>query len=100
MNEKQADMIAMVREQIQTLERWNPGIKRVDPIRRSGRLQKVLIANRGEIAKRFFLSLKEEGIRSVAVVTDPDKGQTWYEMADEVVMIGGPLNYTHIPSII
>lgn len=100
MNDTQVDMIASIREQIQTLERWNPGIKRVDPARRSGKLQKVLIANRGEIAKRFFLSLKEEGIRSVAVVTDPDKGQTWYEMADEVVMIGGSLNYTHIPSII
>jgi acetyl/propionyl-CoA carboxylase alpha subunit/acetyl-CoA carboxylase carboxyltransferase component len=100
MNQLQTDMIASIREQIQNLERWNPGIKRVGPVRRPGKLQKVLIANRGEIAKRFFLSLKEEGIRSVAVVTDPDKGQTWYEMADEVVMIGSAMNYTHIPTII
>lgn len=100
MNEQETQTIAAIRDQIQILEKLNPGIKKTTPPRRSHTLQKVLIANRGEIAKRFFLSLKEEGIRSVAVVTDPDKGQTWYEMADEVVMIGGSANYTAIPGII
>ncbi len=51
------------------------------PKRRPHVLQKVLIANRGEIAKRFFLALHEESIPSVAVVTDPDKGQSWYEFS-------------------
>lgn len=64
------------------------------------RLQKVLVANRGEIAKRFFLSLHEEGIPSVAVVTNPDRGQSWYEFADEVVFIGDEDNYAAIPFII
>ncbi|PJZ68611.1 carbamoyl-phosphate synthase subunit L [Leptospira perolatii] len=62
---------------------------------RSGRLQKVLVANRGEIAKRFFLALHEEGIPTVAVVADPDKGQSWFEFADEVVYIGEAGNYTN-----
>ncbi len=63
--------------------------------KRTGRLQKVLIANRGEIAKRFFLSLHEEGISTVAIVTDPDKGQSWYDFADEVVFIGEHDNYSN-----
>ncbi|MBN2159545.1 MAG: hypothetical protein JW807_09125 [Spirochaetes bacterium] len=67
---------------------------------RSHRLQKVLVANRGEIAKRFFLALHEEGIPSVAVVTNPDRGQSWYEFADEVVFIGDQDNYASIPVII
>jgi len=68
--------------------------------KRNGKLQKVLIANRGEIAKRFFLSLHEEGITSTAVVTDPDKGQSWYDFADEVVFIGGHNNYSDPCTII
>ncbi|MCR9142855.1 MAG: carbamoyl-phosphate synthase subunit L [bacterium] len=67
---------------------------------RSGKLQKVLVANRGEIAKRFFQALHEKGIPSVAVVTEPDAGQSWYEFADEVVYIGEAANYTHIPTIV
>jgi acetyl/propionyl-CoA carboxylase alpha subunit/acetyl-CoA carboxylase carboxyltransferase component len=67
---------------------------------RSHLLQKVLVANRGEIAKRFFLALHEESIPSVAVVTDPDRGQSWYEFADEVVFIGAADHYARIPVII
>jgi len=68
--------------------------------KRDGNLQKVLVANRGEIAKKFFLTLHEEEIPSVAVVTDVDKGQSWYEFADEVIFIGDSANYTSIPTII
>ncbi len=67
---------------------------------RAHRLQKVVVANRGEIAKRFFLALHEEGIPSVGVVTNPDRGQSWYEFADEVIFIGDQENYTNIPVII
>ena len=63
-------------------------------------LGKVLVANRGEIAKRFFFALKEEGIGSVAVVADPDRGQSWYESADEVVYIGDAANYARGPVIL
>jgi acetyl/propionyl-CoA carboxylase alpha subunit/acetyl-CoA carboxylase carboxyltransferase component len=68
--------------------------------KRDHRLQKVLVANRGEIAKRFFLALHEEGIPSVAVVTDVDRGQSWYEFADEVLFIGHKDNYAGITVII
>ncbi len=64
------------------------------------RLGKVLVANRGEIAKRFFFALKEEGIASVAVVADPDRGQSWYEAADEVVYIGAAGNYARGEAIL
>ncbi|MCL2026813.1 MAG: ATP-grasp domain-containing protein, partial [Leptospirales bacterium] len=67
---------------------------------RDYRLQKVLIANRGEIAKRFFFALHEEGIPSVAVITDPDIGQSWYDFAGEIIHIGDSLNYSNIDVII
>lgn len=67
---------------------------------REYRLHKVLVANRGEIAKRFFLALHEEGIPSVAIVTRVDEGQSWYDFADEVMMIGEPENYSRIPVVI
>ena len=70
------------------------------PKRRPHRLQKVLVANRGEIAKRFFLALHEEGIPSVAIVTEVDRGQSWYEFADEVVLIGDEGNYSDIPTVL
>ncbi len=71
-----------------------------DYLKRDNRLQKVVVANRGEIAKRFFLALHEEGIPTVAVVTDPDIGQSWYDFANEVIQIGDPSNYINIPVII
>jgi biotin-[acetyl-CoA-carboxylase] ligase BirA-like protein len=66
---------------------------------RKGRLQKVLVDNRGEIAKRFFIELKRLGIPSVAVVTDADRGASWYRFADEVVFIGDSKNHKNIPVI-
>jgi acetyl/propionyl-CoA carboxylase alpha subunit len=84
------------------LRRANPLLDRPrPPVReRSHQLQKVLVANRGEIAKRFFFVLREEGIPSVAVVTDPDRKQSWYEFADEVVYIGDGRNYANIPVLL
>lgn len=67
---------------------------------RGGRLQKVLVANRGEIAKRFFLALHEENIPSVAIVTEADIGQSWYDFASEAVLIGPAANYTNIPVVV
>ncbi len=95
------------RDALERLGRLNPSIqageepgKRPRRKARAHRLQKVLVANRGEIAKRFFLALHEEGIPSAAVVTDPDRGQSWYEFADEVVFIGEHYNYSSIETII
>ncbi len=94
-------------ETIEYLKQLNPliggtGYSEVDPpgLPAGHRLRKVVIANRGEIAKRFFLALHEEGIPTVAVVSDADRGQSWYEFADEVVFIGDNFNYSNIPVII
>ncbi|HEX9755508.1 MAG TPA: biotin carboxylase N-terminal domain-containing protein, partial [Gemmatimonadales bacterium] len=95
-------MIGEVQHALRELRRANPLLDRPRPPARERfhPLQKVLVANRGEIAKRFFFVLKEEGIPSVAVVTDPDRKQSWYEFADEVVYIGDARNYTNIPVLL
>jgi acetyl/propionyl-CoA carboxylase alpha subunit/acetyl-CoA carboxylase carboxyltransferase component len=95
-------MIGEVHAALKELRHLNPLLHRPAPPApsRPHRLQKVLVANRGEIAKRFFFALKEEGIPSVALVTDPERRQSWYEFADEVVCIGEAQNYTNIPAVL
>ncbi|MEP4052622.1 MAG: acetyl-CoA carboxylase biotin carboxylase subunit [Litorimonas sp.] len=51
--------------------------------------QSVLIANRGEIACRVIRSLKELGLRSIAVYSDADKDASHVKLADDAVHIGG-----------
>ncbi|OWU85280.1 acetyl-CoA carboxylase [Oceanicola sp. 22II-s10i] len=64
---------------------------------------KILIANRGEIALRVIRAAREMGIRSVAVHSTADADAMHVRMADESVCIGPPASsesYLHIPSII
>ncbi len=49
---------------------------------------KILIANRGEIACRVIKSARKMGIRTVAVYSDADRGALHVRMADEAVHIG------------
>jgi len=50
--------------------------------------QKILIANRGEIACRIIKTARRMGIKTVAVFSDADRDALHVEMADEAVHIG------------
>jgi len=65
--------------------------------------EKILIANRGEIALRVIQACKELGIATVAVYSQADRESLHVKLADEAICIGMPPSvnsYLHIPSII
>ncbi|MGB0497578.1 MAG: acetyl-CoA carboxylase biotin carboxylase subunit [Rubricella sp.] len=65
--------------------------------------EKILIANRGEIALRVLRAAREMGIRTVAVHSTADSDAMHVRMADESVCIGPPSSaqsYLSIPSVI
>ncbi|MBA4601180.1 acetyl-CoA carboxylase biotin carboxylase subunit [Thermoactinomyces mirandus] len=53
-------------------------------------MQKVLIANRGEIACRIIRTCREKGLQTVAVYSEADQEMPFVKMADEAVCIGPP----------
>jgi acetyl-CoA carboxylase, biotin carboxylase subunit len=64
---------------------------------------KILIANRGEIALRIIRTCKELDIKTVAVYSEADKNSLHVTFADEAVCIGPPFgkdSYLKIPAII
>ncbi|WDI79066.1 acetyl-CoA carboxylase biotin carboxylase subunit [Candidatus Purcelliella pentastirinorum] len=66
-------------------------------------LNKIIIANRGEIALRILRTCKELGIKTVAVYSTVDRYQKHVLLADESICIGLPQpknSYLNIPAII
>jgi acetyl-CoA carboxylase biotin carboxylase subunit len=65
--------------------------------------QKILIANRGEIALRIQRACRDMGIRTVVVHSEADRDAKYVKLADESVCIGPPpssASYLNIPAII
>jgi len=65
--------------------------------------QKILVANRGEIALRIICACKELGIPTVAVYSQADQDSLHVRFADEAICIGPPKSsesYLNIPGVI
>lgn len=65
--------------------------------------EKILIANRGEIALRIQRACRELGIKTVCVHSEADREAKYVKLADESVCIGpapSSQSYLHIPSVI
>lgn len=66
-------------------------------------LNKILVANRGEIACRVIRTCQDMGIATVAVYSDADKNAQHVQLADEAIYLGNspaPQSYLSIESII
>jgi acetyl-CoA carboxylase biotin carboxylase subunit len=65
--------------------------------------QRILVANRGEIALRIIRACREMGVESVAIYSDADRGARYLQLADEAYCVGPPRpadSYLKIASVI
>jgi acetyl-CoA carboxylase biotin carboxylase subunit len=65
--------------------------------------QRILVANRGEIALRVIRACRDLGIESVAVFSEADRGAPYLQLADQAICIGPAVSaesYLKIPRII
>ena len=65
--------------------------------------QRILVANRGEIALRVIRACRDMGIESVAVFSEADRGAPYLSLADQAICIGpgtASESYLNIPRII
>src|SRR3982074_300867 len=80
--------------------RWSTGSRSSSS---ASMFEKILIANRGEIALRIQRACREMGIRTVVVHSEADTEAKYVKLADESVCIGPPpaaASYLNIPAII
>ncbi|NPA04158.1 MAG: acetyl-CoA carboxylase biotin carboxylase subunit [Epsilonproteobacteria bacterium] len=66
-------------------------------------IERILIANRGEIALRAIRTIKEMGKKAIAVYSKADKDAHYLQLADAAICIGGEKSnesYLNIPAII
>ena len=61
--------------------------------------KKILIANRGEIALRIMRSLKEMGIKTVAVYSDADRNAPYVRFADEALPLEATEDGVHVSGV-
>ena len=69
------------------------------------RITKLLVANRGEIARRIFRTAREMGIATVAVFTEADRHALFVGEADEALALDrlsdrGPSAYLDAPALV
>jgi acetyl-CoA carboxylase biotin carboxylase subunit len=65
--------------------------------------QRILVANRGEIALRIIRACRDMGIEVVAVFSEADRGAPYLDLADQAICIGPPPSadsYLNIPRLI
>src|SRR5271156_6613482 len=65
--------------------------------------QRILVANRGEIALRVIRACRDLGIEVVAVYSEADRGAAYLDLADDKICIGPALSsesYLNIPRLI
>src|SRR2546427_1865556 len=65
--------------------------------------QRILVANRGEIALRVIRACRDLGIEAVAVFSEADRGAPYLDLADDAICIGPATaaeSYLNIPRII
>ena len=77
-----------------------PRLRRLPDVSPVRSIRTLLVANRGEVARRVFRTCREIGVRTVAVYTPPDAGAPFVTEADAAVPLDGARGYLDIGQIL